>query len=71
MGYNVVLNPIGMVPNTPLSSALGKELHPPIFITLDIHGGQHKIERENTHIYIWDRNEPFMKTLLWHRFYLF
>ena len=42
MGYNVACNPIGTVPNAPLSSAQGKELHPPILSTLVIHGGQVK-----------------------------
>ena len=45
MRYNVACNPIGMVPNSPLASAPGKELHPPIFIILTINGGQVKIER--------------------------
>ena len=40
MGYNVVRNPIGTVPNVPLDSTLGKELHPLILIMLAIHGGQ-------------------------------
>ena len=47
MGYNLAHNPIGMVPTAPLSSTLGKELHPPILSTLAIHGGQVKIERDN------------------------
>ena len=46
MGYNVARNPIGTVPNEPLASARGKELHPPIFITLVIHGVQDNRERE-------------------------
>ena len=29
MGYSVAHNKIGTVPNVPLASALGKELHPP------------------------------------------
>ena len=41
--HNVSRNPIGMVPNVPLASDLGKESHPPILITLDMHGGQVKI----------------------------
>ena len=28
VGYNVARNPIGTVPNVPLASALGKEIHP-------------------------------------------
>ena len=39
MGYNVARNPIGMVPNAPLASATGKELHPLILSKLVIHGG--------------------------------
>ena len=46
MGYNVARNPIGMVPNAPLASAPGKELHPPILITIALNGGQVKRERE-------------------------
>ena len=45
MGYNVVCNPKGTVPNEPLDSAPGKEIYPPILITLEIHVGQVKIER--------------------------
>ena len=39
MGYNVARNPMGMVPNALLASALGKEIHPPILITIKIHRG--------------------------------
>ena len=46
MGYNISHNPIGTVPNAPLASAPGKELHPPILSMLAIHGGQVKRERE-------------------------
>ena len=41
---NVARNPIGTVPNAPLASAPGKEFHPPILGTLEIHGGQVNIE---------------------------
>ena len=44
--YNVERNPLGTVPNTPLSSTMGKEFHPPTFIMLDMHGGQ--VKREST-----------------------
>ena len=43
MGYNVARNPRGTVPNAPLASAPGKELHPPILRTLLVHGCQVKI----------------------------
>ena len=43
MGYNVAHNPIGTMPNAPLASAPGKELHPPKLSTVAIHGGQVKI----------------------------
>ena len=46
MGYNVARNLIGAVPNVPIASDPGKELNPPIFSTLAIHGGQVKIQRE-------------------------
>ena len=45
MGCNVARNPIGTVPNAPLSSTPGKELHPPIFSMLLIHVGQ--VNRES------------------------
>ena len=45
MGYNVARKPIITMPNSPLASALGKELHPPILSTLEIYGGQVKRER--------------------------
>ena len=45
MGHNVAHNPTGTVPNESLASALGKELHPPVLITLAIHGVQVKRER--------------------------
>ena len=44
MGYNVARNPIWTMPNTPLASDPGKELHPPVLSTLAIHGGQVKID---------------------------
>ena len=44
MGYNVERNTIGTVPNSPLVSDTGKEIHPPILSTLAIHGGQVKRE---------------------------
>ena len=46
MGYNISHNPIGTVPNAPLASAPGKELHPSILITLAVHGSQVKIDRD-------------------------
>ena len=46
MIYNAARNPIGTVPNMPLASAPGKEIHPPILIILAIHGGQVKRDRE-------------------------
>ena len=45
MGYNVARNSIRTVPNAPLASDTGKELHPPTLSTLEIHGGQ--VKREN------------------------
>ena len=39
---NVTNKTIGTVPNAPLASAPGKELHPPILGMLDIHGCQVK-----------------------------
>ena len=42
MVYDVAHNPKGTVPNAPLASDPGKELHPPILITLAIHGGHFK-----------------------------
>ena len=49
MGYNVARNPIGVVPNAPLASDLGKDLHPPILSTIAIDGCQVKrdIKRNN------------------------
>ena len=44
--YKVACNPIWTVPNTPLSSALGKESHPPTLSILDMHGGQVNRKRE-------------------------
>ena len=52
MGYNLVRNPIGTVSNAPLASAPGKELHPPILSTLEINGGQVKIDRERLYCVI-------------------
>ena len=55
MGDNAARNPIGMVHNAPLASALGKELQPLILSTLVIQGGQVKreiIERFIGKIYI-------------------
>ena len=46
MGYNVARNSIGTLHNAPLASALGQELHPPIFSTLVMHGIQVKIKIE-------------------------
>ena len=43
-GFNVACNLIGTVPNVPLDSAPGKELHPPILSPLEKHGG--KVKRE-------------------------
>ena len=40
--YNGARNPLGTVPNAPLASVPGKELHPPILSKLEIHGGQVK-----------------------------
>ena len=39
---NVARNPIEAVPNAPLASTPGEELHPPILGTQDICGGQVK-----------------------------
>ena len=44
--YKVVCNPFGTVTNAPLSSSMGKELHPPILSMLSMHIGNVKIERE-------------------------
>ena len=49
MRYNVVRNSIRMVPNVPLASAPGKEVHPLILLILAIHGGQVKIEIYGIH----------------------
>ena len=46
MRYNVARNPIGTVPNAPLASAPGKELHTPILNMIAIYGGLVKRERE-------------------------
>ena len=46
MEYNTSCNPIGTVPNAPLASAPGKELHPPIFSMIGMHRGQVNRERE-------------------------
>ena len=43
--YNVAHNPLGTVPNSPLASAPGRELHPPILSILSMNGGQVNIER--------------------------
>ena len=44
--YNVAHNPLGTVPNAPLASAPGKELHPPILSMLAMHGCQVKKDRD-------------------------
>ena len=49
MGYNVAHNPIGMVPNALLASALAKEPHHPILSMEEINVGQVKIERETSY----------------------
>ena len=49
--HNVARNPIRKVPNTLLASAPGKELHPPILITPDMHGGQVNIYRDMNIVY--------------------
>ena len=41
---NLSCNPIGKVPNAPLSSAPGKEYHPLILGKIGAHGGQVKRE---------------------------
>ena len=46
MGYNVARNPIGTVPNAPLSYVPGKDIHPPILIMVAMHGVHVKRERE-------------------------
>ena len=46
MGYNIARNPIGTASNAQLDFAPGKELHPSILSTLEIHGGQVKRNRE-------------------------
>ena len=43
--YNVERRPLGTLPDAPLTSAQGKELHPPILSMLAMHGGQVKRER--------------------------
>ena len=42
--HNVTRNPKGTVPNAPLASAPGNEFHPPILISLALHGG--KVQKE-------------------------
>ena len=44
--YKVSHNPLWTVPNAPLGSAQGKELHPPILSMLAMHGGQVNRETE-------------------------
>ena len=44
-GYNLSRNPTFTVPNEPLASDPGKELHSPILSKLSIYGGQVKRER--------------------------
>ena len=44
---NVVLNPLGTVPNAPLASDPVKEFHPPILRILVMHGVQVKRDRES------------------------
>ena len=46
-GYKVTRNPLGTVPNKPLASAPGKELHPQILSMLAMHGGQVKREKRS------------------------
>ena len=43
--YKVARNPLGTVPNAPISSTTGKELHSPTLSMLDMHEGQ--VKREN------------------------
>ena len=42
--YNVACNQLWTVPNAPLASAPGEELHPPILSMLEMYGGQVKIK---------------------------
>ena len=42
--YKLARNPLGTVPNAPLASDQGKELHPPILSMMEMHGGQVKKE---------------------------
>ena len=51
MGYSVERNSIGTLPNAPLASAPGKELHPPILSTLAIQARLREIERHDIIIY--------------------
>ena len=44
--YDVARNPLGTVPNAPLASAPGKELHPPKLRMLAMYGGHIKRERD-------------------------
>ena len=62
MGYNGARNPIGTVSNAPLASAPGKELHPPILSTLEINGGQVKIDRERLYCVI--SNHPVTGSIM-------
>ena len=50
MGYNVARNPIGMVPNVPIAYTPDKDPPPLIFITLSIHEGHFKRDRELTYL---------------------
>ena len=50
--YNVAHNPIRPVPNAPLASAPSKEFHHPIFILLEMHGGQVEIYRDRKILHI-------------------
>ena len=52
--YKVSRNPLGLVPNAPLASALGKEFCPLTFSMLEVHGGQ--VKRERIDIYSYSVN---------------
>ena len=60
MGYNVAHNPIGAVPNAPMASAPGKELHPLILSTLEIHGKQVTRDRDRDYVSI------FLTLIFWY-----
>ena len=44
--YKAAHKPLGVVPNAPLASATGKNIHLPTLSILEIHGGLVKRERE-------------------------